>query len=710
MMKPIVNVVLFQSINASIWHPFHKTKRDYKELNSQGIFLAMNSLVRTYPELVKLQSAQELFGLPTLGEDEDCQFEQDPNNSDDGVGCKTWILTIEDSIVHPDGSTSHERLPEIFLNGAFHGNERVGPTILIESAVTLLDAAYCESLPHGTEPENESKESETWKKWEKELIKAKNCRVRLKYLGIDDIHRKWLARLVATRRIVMVPTLNSLGFYRKTKTEDGINPSSDFPFDTKDETECMRTVAARTMNELFISHLFQIAISFHAGNVAITHSWGSQEFLSGSAPDDTALETVSQGFSYIAGTLKWNNEPYPVGSLNDQHGPHRGRFEDWAYAGSWIGNQNVGKCNPLTYGGYTYSSYSDSMLRAATIKIHTSAEKNPPNEHYGDSEHIFNREEVKHNGYASRNIRLLLMAIDIVEPYVSIKKLNDVELQDDFVPLSPRSARSCIKTKAVTIPKDTEFVTVHWEVGGGFQVDKTSIMYAKWDDLPDEFDGISQPSKELLQKIYDDIDGDEGTFIKESPGGRGKSKWHSSYLHDLLQGPNYGASFDSYDFEEGDKIAVFAVAQLDKNWLKQPSDVKPSFTPQTHLANARTNPDWYYENAGHVVQGRILWFSIPVTLIIGSHKKHLQDVSVRISHVKNKTVEEVLDVSFFFIFCVIGWFSFAAIHVYLEKRRANKEDPTPKRAAGRSYTKVFGGATETEYKDDDQNGLVIELS
>jgi len=685
-----------------------KTKRTYKEMDSQAIFLAMNSLVNSYPELVKLQSAQEVFGFPALGEEDDCPFDLDPNNPDDDGGCKTWILTIEDNIVHPDGSTSHERLPEVFISGGMYGDERVGPTVIVETATLLLEAAYCESLPHGTEPEKELKESKIWKDWEEELKKAKRCRSQLSNMGIRDKKRKWIARLVSTRRIVMVPTVNSLGYFRKTKKEDGIDPASDFPFDVQDATDCMKSVAARTINELFRSHLFQIAISFYSGNMAITRSWGSPTYLENSPPDDIVFDMISEGFSKVGGVFKWNKDPYPVGMINEELGPRRGRFEDWAYAGSWTTQNKDHQCKPYTYGGYDESStsYTDSMLRVSAFKIHTSRTKSPPNNHFGDTKNLFDSKNLDDNGHVNRNLRLLLMAIDIVEPYLTITKINGIELQDDFVPLSPRSTRSCIKTKAVSIPSKSEIFTIQWIVGGGFQVETTSIMYAKWDDLPDEFDGISQPSKELLQKIYDDIDGDEGTFIKESPGGKGKSIWYSETLSDdKIVGPTFSTSFDSQDFEEGDKIAVFAVAQLDKNWLDKPSDVKPDFSPQTHLANARTNPDWYYENAEHVIQGRTLWFSVPATLIFGPSKQNAQEVSVRISHVKHKKVEEVVDVSVIIFGFIVTWFCFGCLQAYIDTRDDDDEEPITKRAAGKSYIKIFEDSTQNEKEGD-----LIELS
>ena len=57
------------------------------------------------------------------------------------------------------------------------------------------------------------------------MAEAKSCRMALEEKGINDTHRQWLARLVATRRIVIVPTANALGYYQNTREEDGIDPN-----------------------------------------------------------------------------------------------------------------------------------------------------------------------------------------------------------------------------------------------------------------------------------------------------------------------------------------------------------------------------------------------------------------------------------------------------------------------------------------------------
>eukprot|EP00967_Tisochrysis_lutea_P035660 scaffold42792_cov34-Tisochrysis_lutea.AAC.5 len=57
---------------------------------------------------------------------------------------------------------------------------------------------------------------------------------------------------------------NAIGSAMHQRTEMGIDPNRDFPFDQIPKA-CMQTVAARTVNELYRSHLLQLVITFHGG-------------------------------------------------------------------------------------------------------------------------------------------------------------------------------------------------------------------------------------------------------------------------------------------------------------------------------------------------------------------------------------------------------------------------------------------------------------
>jgi hypothetical protein len=264
-----------------------------------------------YPKLITVTTAQEAYGLSTAGNSEDCPFETE------NPGCLNYILTLQDLEAHPPGSDSAKRLPEVLWSGELHGNERVGPTAVLEAVDLLLEATACEALPRvalkpgtgKTEP-NDSDDGA----WQNELELAHSCRQDLVQKGVDDAHRRWLARLLTTRRIVVVPTANALGYYRNMREENGIDPNRDFPYDLTSPDSCMQTIAGRTLNEVFRQHLFQLSLTFHGGMEVVGYEWGAPTWEDPSrlSPDDTAESQIAKAYSkYAGGSARIN--PYVYG-------------------------------------------------------------------------------------------------------------------------------------------------------------------------------------------------------------------------------------------------------------------------------------------------------------------------------------------------------------------------------------------------------------
>lgn len=260
-----------------------------------------------YPDLLRVTTSQSAYDLPSAGGKNDCPFE--PDNED---GCRNYILTLQDFAAHPEGSESSARLPELLWSGELHGNERVGPTAVLEATLLLLEAASCEELPR---LEVKQQKADLWKN---ELERANSCREKLARQGIDDEHRQWLARLVTTRRIVIVPTANALGYFQNTREENGIDPNRDFPYDVLNPKDCMQTIAGRTLNEVFREHLFQLSLTFHGGMEMIGYEWGATSWQDPNtektpvSPDNTAQTAIAMAYSDFAGG--WSNtENYGFG-------------------------------------------------------------------------------------------------------------------------------------------------------------------------------------------------------------------------------------------------------------------------------------------------------------------------------------------------------------------------------------------------------------
>lgn len=376
---------------------------------------SLRQWAKDYQDLVRVTTAQELYGLPTAGGSNDCPFDTNV------TGCLIYILVLQDFKAHPEGSPSSNALPEVMWSGELHGNERVGPTAVLEAAGLLLQAAECESYPlQSTATSTSHKPASS--KWEtlldlllsfrrenvlaEELETAQNCRKVLSNGGINNHVRKWLARLVSTRRIIIVPTANALGYYQNVRREEDIDPNRDFPYNilSSNSDQCMQSIAARTLNEIYRDHMIQMSLTFHGGMEAIAYEWGATSWgYSTLSPDDKGQYDVSAAFSRIAGGFG-TTPVYEYGDMNSLVYPVQGGYEDYAYAGSWDTERMI-QCEPTTHGGYSTekTTYSDWTLRAFNILLETSDMINPFQSTLGTSEDIMNPNSAG-NGHVARNM------------------------------------------------------------------------------------------------------------------------------------------------------------------------------------------------------------------------------------------------------------------------------------------------------------------
>jgi hypothetical protein len=91
-------------------------REDYRLYEPYEILLILQNWTTQYQDFVQITTAQEVYGLPPVGTSDDCPF--------DNVGCLIYIVTLQDYRIHPIGSESSKQLPEVFLNGQVHGDER----------------------------------------------------------------------------------------------------------------------------------------------------------------------------------------------------------------------------------------------------------------------------------------------------------------------------------------------------------------------------------------------------------------------------------------------------------------------------------------------------------------------------------------------------------------------------------------------------------
>merc|ERR1712224_181388 len=95
------------------------------------------------------------------------------------------------------------------------------------------------------------------------------------------------------------------------------------------------------------------------------------------------------------------------------------------------------------------------------------------------------------NGYATKQIRIALAAIDVVEPYVEIVKYGNRRLPSDIIPLQPlqrvTATTSFKKQKKRVKTKPRNNRKIRWTVGGAVKVDETFLIYGLWENFERDF-------------------------------------------------------------------------------------------------------------------------------------------------------------------------------------------------------------------------------
>ncbi|ETO58503.1 hypothetical protein F444_23123 [Phytophthora nicotianae P1976] len=513
----------------SIPPPSSATVTIYGERSYGEIVDYLLELETKYQDYSEVFSVQDKYGLPKYSE-VNC------TRNNETVPCEQYVIKITDEETLPDP----ER-PELIFSGSVHGNERVGPQVLVALAELLLSHA---SRTDGN---------------------------------------PWLQHLVKTRTIVIVPTANAYGYNHNVRRELGVDPNRDFPYNLGDTKECMETTAARALNELWRDHLFQLGITFHAGRECITYEWGAKNHVkesgkSDKSPDNLSQQQLSRVMSRFGGKFEDSAQYYPDGTMNDVVYAVDGGMEDWGYAASWENEYTTPKpikeCNPSSFGGYPAEKtrYNNATHRAFNVLIEASNSKQPNATTWGDSSTLSDEAlsdylpEAEMAGHVPRNVRLSLLYIDLVQPYVLWKT-------------HPYKGNV---NKAVTF---------EWEVAGAIIVDKTQLKV--WSDDP--------------------------TGVTHTQAQSGVTRWYHKDLGLKVKTNNKGLFSADVDFATTGTYYVQAIATVDQDWATQGTgeDIPvPKVKPQTHIVNARTNDDWLYSNNGRVVRGQTVWTSQTVKIVV----------------------------------------------------------------------------------------------
>jgi hypothetical protein len=127
--------------------------------------------------------------------------------------------------------------------------------------------------------------------------------------------------------------------------------------------------------------------------------------------------------------------------------------QDWAYAASRERPRTL-TCTPETYGGYDGSktSYSVGTNRALSFTVSSRSKSAPTRRRLDRVRNVFHAKDDSKGLKISRNIRLILVATDLVQPYVSIFGINNA-ISDDIIPSSyHQPGNMCDTTGIVAVP------------------------------------------------------------------------------------------------------------------------------------------------------------------------------------------------------------------------------------------------------------------
>ena len=223
----------------------------------------------------------------------------------------------------------------------------------------------------------------------------------------------------------------------------------------------MRTLSARTINEIFNEFIIQGCLTFHGGDNVIGYPWGNYLHIiknkngvkSSEAPDYNALLNIGKIMLNSASSEsneKKGIQNYKLGDMTSTVYPLNGALEDWAYGGWEVYEKNknginpIKSCKPDSFDDYNMlwdnnnagNKYYDYKLRCLIYLIEASYKKMPDENEYGinefDNKDIFDFYETKDfYGHVPRNMRLIYSGVDLISASVYIDIAKITKLNDD---------------------------------------------------------------------------------------------------------------------------------------------------------------------------------------------------------------------------------------------------------------------------------------
>lgn len=219
-----------------------------------------------------------------------------------------------------DPQAAQEDKVQVYISGALHGNEILGPNVAYYLIEFLLSN-------YNVDPQ--------------------------------------INRLFKEREIIITPMTNAVGYHyfereerinsdvpefkNNPRRQNGIKSfdiNRDFPYNTQ-SSNCLNTIAGRVVHEIHTQNVIVSTITFHGGTNVIGYSWGSynrvthvkRKMVSWEAPDFQAIDSLGRIMKNEAGGVIHKNQmtidEYILGDMTSTVYPVKGGLEDWVYAAGW---------------------------------------------------------------------------------------------------------------------------------------------------------------------------------------------------------------------------------------------------------------------------------------------------------------------------------------------------------------------------------------
>lgn len=345
----------------------NSTFKEYKYLQYDDVVEELYRLAKIdNGNWLKIKTAQEEFNLMNPGGKCGNIHSKLTNDKSTDNKCFHYIAYLTNF------SIKNNNKPSIYISGEVHGNERVGPTATIELIKLIIDIAKSDIKDN------------------KDEINSKS-------------NYNWIKHLLDTRLIIITPMTNPYGYYVNEReellvyNEDQIiktinnerksykDINRDFPYLVKPE-ECMQTIGARVVNEIFIKYSPVLSLSLHGGSESLTYPYGTPNHLKNS-PKIKLNYTLSNNLSDIKNTS--NNSNIVVNSNINL----RSKELAEQYISGEFDNNFIGAANSNEY----IKSIKKSSLKKRRLRNMLLFSKNNINKNFENESNLIIKDNSKFN-------------------------------------------------------------------------------------------------------------------------------------------------------------------------------------------------------------------------------------------------------------------------------------------------------------------------